>query len=96
MEQKQQQHILGCRLELTCRACPEQYEVFRGHRQMGYLRLRHGWFYASYPDCSEDFVYQDYPNGEGDFCDYEREEYLTAAVTALLARDEQESSGPPL
>ena len=43
---KDEQTINGYRLILTCGACPEQYDVFDGDRQVGYLRLRHGHFRA--------------------------------------------------
>lgn len=97
MEQKAQQHILGCRLELTCGAYPEQYDVFIGHRQVGYLRLRGGRFRADYPDVMEETVYTAEPQGEGYFFDDEREFFLTHAVSALVVRDSQEpNAGPPL
>lgn len=30
------------RLEMTCMACPEQYDAFLGDRLVGYIRLRFG------------------------------------------------------
>jgi len=38
--------INGYKLVLTCGACPEQYDVFKNGQQVGYLRLRHGFFSA--------------------------------------------------
>lgn len=32
----------GLRFELTCGACPEQYDVYNGETQVGYVRLRWG------------------------------------------------------
>lgn len=78
--------ILDCDLILTCSACPEQYDVMHDGRQLGYLRLRHGEFYADYPDCGGETVYEAEPEGDGAFEDHERERYLTEAVLALLAR----------
>jgi hypothetical protein len=37
-------------LTLTCGACPEQYDAHLNGARVGYLRLRHGRFYAAYPD----------------------------------------------
>jgi len=32
------------RFEMTCGACPEQYDVFKGDDKVGYMRLRWGHF----------------------------------------------------
>lgn len=85
--------ILGCTLNCTCTACPEQYDVFFNGINIGYLRLRHGVFYAS-ADVGYDVVYEASPKGDGMFDDDEREFYLTNAVTKLLERyHSQESLG---
>lgn len=68
----------------TCGACPEQYDAFLGEKQIGYLRLRHGYFYAAYPDASGKEVYEAYPRGDGCFEDEERDFYLRHAIQALL------------
>lgn len=75
--------INGLRLECTCGACPEQYEVFDGERQVGYLRLRHGYFRADCPECGGETVYTAQPKGDGIFNDGERQYYLTEAVAAI-------------
>lgn len=80
------EEIQGCKLIRTCFACPEQYEVFYNDQQIGYLRLRHGYFRADYPDCGDETVYEAYPQGDGVFEDSERESYLTEAVKKLLAK----------
>lgn len=80
------QEILGCKLVMTCGACPEQYDVFYRNQQIGYLRLRHGNFTADYPDVSGELVYQASPKGDGIFEDSEREIYLTSAVACLLVK----------
>ncbi len=41
----------GLRFVLTCGACPEQYDVFLGDKQIGYVRLRHGELSVETPDC---------------------------------------------
>lgn len=80
----QQLHINGYRLECTCPACPEQYEVFdAADQRVGYLRLRHGWFRADAPQCGDETVYEAYPEGDGIFADHERIRYLSEAVAAI-------------
>lgn len=75
--------IDGLKLVCTCVACPEQYEVFDGEQQVGYLRLRHGYFYAACPDVRGERVYESQPKGDGIFDDDERMPELTAAVNAI-------------
>jgi hypothetical protein len=80
-------YILACKLVLTCGACPEQYDVFYEEKQIGYLRLRHGRFYAEYVYLgASEIVYVAHPKGDGIFDDSERQEQLTKAIKALLAR----------
>lgn len=71
------------RLICTCGSCPEQYDVFEGDKQVGYLRLRHGVFRAYVPDAGGESVYETRPIGGGAFLDNERERYLTAACNAI-------------
>mgnify|MGYP001602130932 CR=1 FL=1 len=74
--------ILGLDLEQTCFACPEQYDVWMGDECVGYLRLRHGWFYA---ECNGITVYETNDcKGDGIFEYEEREFFLTEAVKAIL------------
>lgn len=78
--------IDGYDLRMTCMACPEQYDVFRGGSQVGYLRLRHGRFAADVPDAGRRTVYQSYPVGDGIFDnEVERENELRAAIRAIHA-----------
>lgn len=83
--------IAGLKLVCTCPACPEQYDVFDGDMQIGYLRLRHGYFRADYPDHRGETVYESNPKGDGIFDDDERLPELTAAVEALVARHKKGS-----
>jgi hypothetical protein len=41
----------------TCSACPEQYDVYLGTKQVGYVRLRWGHLYCDYPDVSGEDLY---------------------------------------
>lgn len=72
--------ILGYKLECTCNACPEQYDVFKNKVPVGYLRLRHGYFTARVPNCSGNVVYEAEPKGDGIFEEDEREFYLERAI----------------
>lgn len=80
-----ERYILGCKLILTCGACPEQYDVLFEGKNIGYLRLRHGRFYAEYVPTRE-IVYEGYPKGDGIFDEDERDEQLTKAIKALLLK----------
>ena len=75
--------IHGYRLQQTCSACPEQYDVYAGEEQVAYFRLRHGHFYAAVPDHGGDTVYEASPDGDGIFADYERVRHLTEAILAV-------------
>lgn len=78
--------INGYKLECTCPACPEQYDVFMSDGQLaGYLRLRHGHFRADVPACGGETIYSSSPKGDGMFDDDERVPELTKAVEAIHA-----------
>lgn len=76
--------ILGCDLVITCDACPEQYDVFHNGEQIGYLRLRHGYFAARYGGVNGPTVYESDAKGDGSFNDGEREYHLVRSVANLL------------
>lgn len=67
-------------LKETCRACPEQYDVFYDDQEVGYMRLRHGTFRAEYRG---EVVYAANTKGDGRFHDDEREHYLNEACRAI-------------
>jgi len=70
----------------TCDACPEQYDVFHKKELVGYLRLRYGYFSASFPNSSGKEVYKS-PIGDsltGEFTnEKERKFHLKAAKKAI-------------
>lgn len=70
------------RLVQTCGACPEQYDAFHSvtGEEIGYLRLRHGYFRAEYKGR---VVYDAYPNGDGCFDSDERDYHLHMACDAI-------------
>lgn len=88
--------ILGLRFVETCGACPEQYDVFLDDRQVGYVRLRHGYLSIRYPDVSGDEVYQAYPrNSDGCFTDDGvRRRHLKRGAKAILEKLIQSPTQP--
>lgn len=77
--------ILGCTLIKTCKAFPEQYDVFYKGEQVGYIRLRHGYMSVEYPDVDGKLVYEKefrFEKGEFDST-IERYSYLIKAVLAI-------------
>ena len=76
--------IHGYRFDLTCFACPEQWDVYDSNdTQVAYIRLRHGTMKVHCPDYGGDIVYEVRPMGDGIFNDSERLIHLTAATTAI-------------
>lgn len=87
--------IDGLKLVCTCGACPEQYDVFDASgQQVGYLRLRHGYFRADVPECCGETVYEAEPRGDGIFETDERAGYLSAAVAAIKAHIQKGQKQP--
>jgi hypothetical protein len=75
----------GLRIELTCGACPEQYDVFLGSQYVAYFRLRHGVFRVKEnAGMDEEIIYEAFPNGDGCFDTVERLFYMNKALKALL------------
>lgn len=73
-------------LKQTCDACPEQYDVFIGTQQVGYLRLRHGHFRCEYPVCGGEILYIGNPIGDGMFEEDERDIYLRHSLSLIAKR----------
>ena len=73
----------------TCGACPEQYEAFIDGKQVGYLRLRHGYFRVDFPSCGGETIYDAQPDGDGVFTSSERDYYLTEAKRAIIRKLKQ-------
>ena len=67
-------------LVCTCRAFPEQYDVFKESRIVGYLRLRHNCFSVTVPDVDGEIIYSASPYGDGAFEDLERPYFLNIAI----------------
>lgn len=73
------------RLIQTCGACPEQYDVYDGEEKVGYMRLRHGYFYVQYPSSGGTVVYTANPRGDGSFADErERKLHLRMGCRAII------------
>ncbi|CAB4134451.1 hypothetical protein UFOVP273_71 [uncultured Caudovirales phage] len=72
---------------LTCMACPEQYDVYLGDKEIGYVRLRWGHLRVNYPDFMGKEVYSEQVGHE--FCgefhdDHMRRRYLKRIARILL------------
>ena len=83
------------RLVMTCGACPEQYDAYDGDVQVGYLRLRHGFFTVNCPHHEGEEVYSACPEGDGIFEEHERDYYLRFAVDAIQRWQRGEIIEPP-
>lgn len=93
--------IKDIELVQTCGACPEQYDAYikdylsdSGKKQVGYLRLRHGYFGVYYPDTGGELIYDSNPDGDGCFTCNERESFLDEAKEAIIDRIEREQLKP--
>lgn len=76
--------MLDIKLVKTCSACPEQYDAFYDGNQVGYLRLRHGYFRVDYGFCGGETIYDSSDViGDGCFDDDEREYFLSKAIEAI-------------
>lgn len=70
---------------LTSGACPEQYDVFNGDKQVGYVRLRGGWLRCDIPDCGGDTIFEAYPNGaDGMFKSDEQRDYYLKKIAKKI------------
>jgi hypothetical protein len=71
----------------TCFACPEQYDAFYNGEQVGYLRLRHGYFSVSTAAVkfSEPIWGTDKVYGDGIFHADERDKMLKKARKKIAA-----------
>lgn len=72
------------RVVMTCMACPEQYDVYKGKEVVAYFRLRHGRFAAYVPPTGTNIVYEARTDGDGTFAEHERTKHLHAALEAVL------------
>jgi len=75
------------KLVKTSEFSPEQYEAFDElGNQVGYLRLRHGWFRVDYPKHGGETIYEAHPKGDGIFEDDERDLFLQQAYNAIVSK----------
>ena len=72
------------KLEMTCFACPEQYDVYLDNKQVGYLRLRHGHFRCDYLKCGGKRLFDTYTEGDGIFEEEERDPMIREALSAIM------------
>ena len=58
LEIPEEQIIKGLKFICTCEACPEQYAVFDGNKEVGYVRLRWGNLRVYYPNSEGLLIYE--------------------------------------
>ena len=73
-------------LVMTSGACPEQYDAMLDGEQVGYLRLRNGYFRVDYGYSGGETVYTAETIGDGLFDEDERDFHLDSAKRALAER----------
>jgi len=70
-------NINGLDFKQTCAESPEQYDVFKDGRQVGWVRLRHGELIVRAPDSNGMAIYgTEQQRGDGCFDGDERYEWL--------------------
>lgn len=78
--------IEGLDFKQTCGACPEQYDVFKDDKIVGYVRLRWGNLSCCYPDYEGDEIYSESFDDGWKGCfddDNERNKYLLIIANEL-------------
>ena len=78
--------IEGLNFKKTCDACPEQYDVFKGDKMVGYVRLRWGVLSCRYPHSDGEEIYsKSFDDAwQGEFeDDNERNKYLIIIAKEL-------------
>ena len=87
--------IKGLKFNLTCSACPEQYDVENSEaRIVGYIRLQHGSLTCEYPSVGGELIYSHFFDDvwQGNFeSDDQREYHLNLIADRILKRIEQEN-----
>lgn len=79
--------IKGLTFKLTCRACPEQYDVFDSSgKQVGYIRLRWGEVTCYYPKVFGEILYSSKVSEDSLRGDFENEEQRTQQLTIMAER----------
>ena len=79
--------MIELRFEKTSSACPEQYDVFKGGKQVGYIRVRHGVLSCRYPNNHGKTIYaHQFEDEWKGYFDNEEERtfYLEECKNALL------------
>ena len=80
--------VHGLRMERTCSAAPEQYEIFRGTEAAGYIRVRWSRFTVDYPSAGDEALFDGNVDGFAAFTDSERDSCLSMAIDLILTRME--------
>ena len=86
------------KLEMTCQACPEQYDVIYNRHPIGYLRYRHGSF-SCHPYIDDDeinwsvLIYHWSNGGEMDGILDDDEQYVIDEALDALCKYYNEGGG---
>lgn len=85
------------RFELTCGACPEQYDVYdEDNKQVAYIRLRWGNLRVDYPDYMGTTIYYHEFEDPWIGCfdsEEQRDKYLTEIEAVILKKIATECDG---
>lgn len=70
--------------EMTCEACPEQYDVLRNGVKVAYIRLRHGMLTCEHEETNDLVYFKEFHDGRGSFnSGDERYHYLNDIAVEL-------------
>lgn len=84
------------RLELTCHACPEQYDLISllDGKKLSYMRLRWSYFKCEYPYDSDEIVYDGDVDDDGFSGRFhgegQRVKFLSDAIKAVVKKIREE------
>jgi hypothetical protein len=77
--------INGLEFVETSMACPEQYDVFKDGKQVGYVRLRHGTLRVDYPDCGDETIFVHHPpEADGGFRDEQQRTFFLNMISLII------------
>lgn len=82
--------IEGYLFHKTCEAWPEQYDVYRGKKQVAYIRLRWGNLIVEVPDVDGELIYhKNYENDPAKGYFYTQEERMgqLRRIVKILKRE---------
>jgi hypothetical protein len=87
--------INGYLFNMTCMACPEQYDVYKNGKQVAYVRLRWGHLRVDAPDVGgESIYYYEFKDGlQGCFDSEEERMYHLTEIARIIGERCAEAQG---